>query len=220
MDGLSLVVDVLILAGAVILHEVGHGVVAYRCGDPTAAERGRLTLNPLRHIDPIGTVIVPGLLLASSWMVGAQPMLFGWAKPVPVNPRRMRHPRRDMALVAIAGPAVNLVLAALGALLLHQCALTPGPWGHLYRITAAGTIAINCVLAVLNLMPILPLDGGRILAAMLPPGLAVSYARMERWGLLIVLLLLNQTSVLTTLVRPVIRAFLWLGYLGHARVAS
>jgi Zn-dependent protease len=214
MDGLTLVVDLGILAGAVILHEVGHGVVAYRCGDATAAEKGRLTLNPIRHVDPLGTIIVPGLLLASAWAVGAQPMLFGWAKPVPVDPRRMRNPRRDMALVAMAGPAVNLVLATLGALLLRATIDGPGLSGHLLRLVAGTAIVTNCVLAVLNLLPILPLDGGRVLASILPIDLARAYARMERFGLLIVLLLLNQTSILTALVRPVLRAFFQLSTLG------
>jgi Zn-dependent protease len=220
MDGLSLAVDLGILAGAVILHEVGHGVVAYRCGDATAAEKGRLTLNPLRHVDPLGTIIVPGLLLASAWAVGAQPMLFGWAKPVPVDPRRMRHPRRDMALVAMAGPAVNLVLATLGALLLRASIAIPGLSGDLLQVVAGTAIVTNCVLAVLNLLPILPLDGGRVLASLLPIDLARSYARMERYGLLIVLLLLNQTPILSALVRPVLRAFLRLGTLGVTAVGS
>src|SRR4029453_3725613 len=115
MDLVPLVMALGILTVAVVLHEVGHGVVAYRCGDATAAEQGRLTLNPLRHIDPIGTVVLPIVLLVSAWAVGARPMLFGWAKPVPVDARRMRHPRRDMALVALAGPTVNFLLAGLGA---------------------------------------------------------------------------------------------------------
>src|SRR5262245_32158286 len=113
MDLLPFVLDLGILTVAVVLHEVGHGVVAYGCGDATAAERGRLTLNPLRHVDPVGTLLIPGLLLASAWAVGAKPLLFGWAKPVPIDPRRMRRPRRDMALVALAGPTVNFLLAGI-----------------------------------------------------------------------------------------------------------
>ena len=97
MEVLPLALELAILAAAVVLHEVGHGVVAYRCGDSTAAEQGRLTLNPLRHVDLVGTILLPGLLLATAWMTGSRPMLFGWAKPVPVNARRMRQPRRDMA---------------------------------------------------------------------------------------------------------------------------
>jgi Zn-dependent protease len=214
MDLLPLVLELAILAAAVVLHEVGHGVVAYGCGDPTAAERGRLTLNPLRHVDPVGTFIVPGLLLASAWAVGARPMVFGWAKPVPVNFGRLRYPRRDMALVALAGPLVNLVLAAIGAFGLRTGLRMDGGSGALVRFVAGATIGTNCVLAVLNLLPILPLDGGRLLAALLPRRLAISYARLERVGLLLVILLLSQTSLLTTLVRPVLRSFISLGTRG------
>jgi len=207
MDFLPLVVDLAILAAAVVLHEVGHGVVAYRCGDPTAAERGRLTLNPLRHVDPVGTLLVPALLFTSAWTVGVRPMMFGWAKPVPVDFRRLRHPRRDMALVAIAGPAVNFVLAALAALALRITAGVDGTLGATIRFTGGTVIGTNCVLGVLNLLPILPLDGGRILVAALPWRLARSYARLEPMGLVLVVLLLSQTSILSTLVRPVIHAF-------------
>jgi Zn-dependent protease len=211
MDVLPLVLHLAILAAAVVLHEVGHGVVAYRCGDPTAAEHGRLTLNPLRHIDPVGTVIVPGLLLASAWAAGVSPMLFGWAKPVPVSVNRLRNPRRDMALVAIAGPLVNLALAGLAALALRTVIDVEGTTGAVLQGNAGATILTNCVLAVLNLLPILPLDGGRILAALLPPSVARVYARMEGVGLLLVLVLLNQTTILSTMVRPVLRAFFAFG---------
>ncbi len=214
MDLLPLAVELAILAAAVVLHEVGHGVVAYACGDPTAAERGRLTLNPLRHVDPVGTFLVPGLLLASAWAVGARPMLFGWAKPVPVSFGRLRRPRRDMALVALAGPAVNLALAAAGTLGLRAGLETTGAAGALVRFVAGATIGTNCVLAVLNLLPILPLDGGRVVAAILPRRLAIPYARLERVGLLVIVLLLSQTPVLSMLVRPVLRSFLSLGTLG------
>ena len=209
MDLLPLVLDLGILAVAVVLHEVGHGVVAYRCGDPTAAEQGRLTLNPLRHVDPVGTLLVPGLLLVSAWAVGGRPMLFGWAKPVPIDPRRMHRPRRDMALVALAGPAVNFLLAGLAGLGLRAGLEMDGPFGALVRITAGTAIGINVVLGVLNLLPILPLDGGRVLTSMLPLPLARSYARLEPIGLIAVVLLLSQTSILSTLVRPVLDVFLY-----------
>jgi Zn-dependent protease len=208
MDLLPLVLDLGILAVAVVLHEVGHGVVAYGCGDTTAAEQGRLTLNPLRHVDPVGTILVPGLLLASAWAVGARPMWFGWAKPVPVDPRRMRRPRRDMALVAIAGPAVNFALAGLAVLGLRWGVEMDGLTGALVRLTAGAAIGINVVLAVLNLIPVLPLDGGRILTSLLPRPLARMYARLEPVGLVVMLLVLTQTSLLSALVAPVLRTFL------------
>jgi Zn-dependent protease len=216
MNPLSLVVDLAILTAAVVLHEVGHGVVANRCGDPTAAERGRLTLNPLRHVDPVGTVILPGVLLLSAWAVGAHPFVFGWAKPVPVNFGRLRHPRRDMALVAIAGPAVNFTLAALSVLAFRAGLGMAEPAGAIVQLLAAPAVGINCVLGVLNLLPILPLDGGRILTALLPQGIARSYGRFERVGLLVVIVLLTQTSILSKLVNPVIHFFFSVGTAGLA----
>ena len=208
MDLLPLVMALGTLTVAVVLHEVGHGVVAYRCGDATAAEQGRLTLNPLRHIDPIGTVVLPIGVLVLAWAFGAHPTLFGWAKPVPIDARRLGRPRRDMALVALAGPTVNFLLAGLGAFGLRMGHEMDGLTGALVRVTAGATIGTNCVLGVLNLLPILPLDGGRVLASLLPLRLARSYARLERVGLVVVVLLLSQTSILSTLVGPVLRSFL------------
>ena len=200
--------DLGILTVAVVLHEVGHGVVAYRCGDPTAAEQGRLTLNPISHIDPVGTLLVPGFMLASAWMMGVHPFVFGWAKPVPVDPRRMRRPRRDMALVALAGPAVNFALATLAVYGLRVGRGMDGLAGSSLRVTAGLAIGTNVALAVLNLLPILPLDGGRVLTALLPYRLARLYVRVEPFGLLILLVLLYQTNVLSRLVQPVLRSFL------------
>jgi Zn-dependent protease len=208
MDLLPLVMHLGMLTVAVVLHEVGHGVVAYRCGDPTAAEQGRLTLNPIRHIDPVGTLLVPGLMLASAWAIGASPLLFGWAKPVPVDPRRMRRPRRDMALVAVAGPLVNFALAALAVWGLRLGMGMDGVAGATVRIAAGLASGTNVALGVLNLLPILPLDGGRVLTSLLPYRLARQYVRLEPFGLIIMLVLLSQTNVLSTLVRPVLRSFL------------
>jgi Zn-dependent protease len=191
---LILVVAPVILL-AVILHEVAHGWVAYQLGDPTAAERGRLTLNPLPHIDPIGTVILPILLAVSGMPV------FGWAKPVPVNFAQLREPRRDMVKVALAGPLTNIVLAVVCAVGLNLFGASAGSRSYFVEVGLAGVV-INVSLAVLNLVPILPLDGGRILAGLLPRPQAVAFARLEPYGLIILMVLL-YTGTLTQLIRPV-----------------
>ena len=185
---------------AIVFHEVAHGRVARHFGDPTALERGRLTLNPLRHVDPVGTVILPGMLALAHLPV------FGWAKPVPVDPRRLDHPRRDMMLVAAAGPATNLVLALVGAVLLGLLArpfagAADGPVGGLAGFAALNLInfiMINVFLALFNLLPIPPFDGSHIAEGLLPRGLARQYRKVRRLGFALVLLLL---IVLPTLVK-------------------
>jgi len=171
---------------AITLHEVAHGRVARHFGDRTAELQGRLSLNPVRHIDPIGTVLVPALLL---WMGG---FLFGWAKPVPVDPRNLRRPRHDMAWVAAAGPAANLVMAlAWAAVLSLAQRRAGGVVGEWLQTMASIGVYINLLLAVFNMLPIPPLDGGRVLANLLPPGpLSRLMARIEPYGLFIVLGLL------------------------------
>lgn len=193
---------------AVTAHEVAHGWMAEKLGDPTARAMGRLTLNPLVHIDLMGTIVLPLMLILIQ-----SPFLFGWAKPVPVNFANLRGGRRDMALVALSGPATNLLLAMVSAVAYHVLlAAFQGGW-----IAAEGALAwlaeplllmvrisliFNLVLMAFNLIPILPLDGGRILVGVLPAGLAVRLESLERYGMLIFLLIIAV---------PVLRASLW-GY--------
>lgn len=185
----------------ITLHEAAHGYVARMLGDPTAYQMGRVSLNPVRHIDPVGTIVVPLFLLFSSKILGGGGILFGWAKPVPVDWSRLRKPKRDMAWVALAGPASNLfmgILWALSASLLIKSGATQGDFW--VRMAVAG-IQVNLVLMALNLFPVLPLDGGRILFSVLPSGLAWRYAKLEPYGLLI-LIVLMFTGVLWVLLQP------------------
>lgn len=172
---------------AITLHEVAHGWAARALGDNTAAAQGRLSLNPIRHIDPVGTVLVPALFLL---LPGG--FLFGWAKPVPVNARNLRHPRRDMAVVAGVGPLANLLMAVLWALVLKLAlgqGVREGLWLGVEMMAKAG-IAINLMLMALNLLPLPPLDGGRVLSGLLPPRLSVQLDRIEPFGFVILLALM------------------------------
>jgi Zn-dependent protease len=185
---------------AVTFHEVAHGWTALRLGDTTAWSQGRLSLNPLRHVDPVGTVLVPAIL----FFLGG--FIFGWAKPVPVNFHRLRHPKRDMAIVALAGPGANLAMMIGWALLmllgkaLYQ--VMPGLGLPLYLMGQAG-ILINIIVGVLNMLPVPPLDGSRVLMGVLPNHMGMLLARVEPFGLVILLLLL-ATGVLSTVVGPVV----------------
>lgn len=173
---------------AITLHEAAHGWVAWRLGDPTARQLGRVTFNPFRHVDPFGTVLLPALLLLGQALGGVrQPILFGWAKPVPVDFGRLRKPRRDMVLVAAAGPGINIALAYAAALLLHAVPLLPETAASWAGHNLLNALIINLLLAVFNMMPLPPLDGGRVAAGILPPALARPLARLERYGLVIVL---------------------------------
>jgi len=185
---------------AITLHEIAHGWAALRLGDNTAHAQGRLSLNPLRHVDPVGTILVPAIL----YMLGG--VILGWARPVPVNFRQLRQPRRDMALVAAAGPAANLLMALGWALLMGLAALAwaaDRQWlGMPLFLMANVGVLVNVVLAILNLLPVPPLDGSRILASLLPPRGALALARLEPYGLLILLLLL-VSGVLGMILGPV-----------------
>lgn len=185
----------------ITLHEAAHGYVARMFGDPTAYEAGRISLNPVRHIDPIGTIVVPLVLLFSTKMMGGGGLLFGWAKPVPVDWGRLRRPKRDMLWVALAGPASNLFMAVIWALGLRLLAEAGAVQSDFWvQMTIAG-IQVNLILMALNLVPLPPLDGGRIVFSLLPSRMAWQYSRIEPYGLLIVIILMF-TGILWAVLQP------------------
>jgi len=215
MDLQDLAIWVIPLLVAVTFHEAMHGVVAHRLGDPTAKLMGRLTLNPLAHVDPLGTLLVPALLFLSH-----AGFLFGWAKPVPVNPFRLRNPKRDMIWVACAGPLTNLSLAAASGVVFQAFQFldspTPSASGallHFCKAVAVVSVRFNVLLALFNLIPLPPLDGGRILVGILPREQAVALSRIEPFGMLLVvgLIALNPFGLMSQLWRlmdALTRAFL------------
>lgn len=183
---------------AITLHEAAHGYAALKFGDTTAKMLGRITLNPLKHIDPIGTILVPILAYLSSGF------LFGWAKPVPVNFGHLRRPKQDMLWVAAAGPGANILMAIFWAGMIKLAHLIPGSdYAQPLAIMGSAGVMINAVLAALNLLPIPPLDGGRIAVSLLPNRWAILLSSIERYGLFIVLGLLF-TGLLNTLIGPII----------------
>ncbi len=207
-----IVVWILPVIFAITVHEVAHGWIAKKLGDNTASNLGRLTLNPLKHIDPIGTIILPGILLIS--LTG---YIFGWAKPVPVDPSNFKNPKRDMAYVALAGPVSNLLMALIWSGIMHIGVLT-------YNISEAialpliytGTagISINLILCLINLIPIPPLDGSRILVGFLPDKLAIQFYKLERFGFIILLALLVSGGLNTILGTPMYILQQWFFSLG------
>ena len=210
MYGLSLIEKIFVAAVpilfAITVHEVAHGWVAAKLGDPTARLAGRLTLNPVKHVDPIGTIVVPLVMIALT------PFAFGWAKPVPVNWHNLDNPRRDMALVAAAGPAANLIMFVLWTLLLMSLLDANRNDSYvaiLFIEMAQVGIIINIVLIVLNLLPLPPLDGSRIVTSFLTPAAAQKYNRLERWGLPILIVLIF-TGILGKILAPMVNFMLFL----------
>lgn len=203
IEGAALIVPLVL---AIVCHEMAHGLVARRLGDDTAARLGRLSFNPLRHVDPVGTILLPGALAL------AHAPVFGWARPVPVDARRLHHPRQDMMLVGAAGPASNLVLAGIGAvalgLMVRAVGAAPGPLGAFVLLNLFNFLGINLFLALFNLLPVPPFDGSHIVEGLLPARLAAAYARSRRFalaimlGLIVVLPMVAGVSVVARLVEP------------------
>lgn len=204
MQELSLIQKIIIWAVpvlfAVTVHEVAHGWVALRYGDTTAKQAGRLTLNPIKHVDPIGTILVPGIMLALGGF------LFGWAKPVPVNFMRLNHPKRDMVYVAIAGPATNMIMAFIWGALGHLAYYLPIVVGKPLLFMSVAGIYINAILMLVNLIPVPPLDGGRVAVGLLPDKAARVWAQLEPYGLFIMIALL-ATGLLGVILWPPLSAF-------------
>jgi Zn-dependent protease len=190
---------------AITFHEAAHAYAAWRLGDETAFRLGRVTFNPLKHIDPFGSILLPALLFLTK-----APFLFGWAKPVPVAFRNLRHPRRDMAIVAVAGPVTNVILALVSALLVHLVWLVPEIAERWLLQTLYQSILLNLVLAIFNMIPVPPLDGSRIALSLLPGPLARPYAKLERFGFLILLGIIFLLPILGRQIGFDLNIFRWL----------
>ncbi|MEQ8510222.1 MAG: site-2 protease family protein [Rhodospirillaceae bacterium] len=189
---------------AITLHEAAHGYAAMYFGDPTAKDQGRVSLNPFRHVDPVGTFLLPALLILSR-----APFVFGWAKPVPVNFGRLRNPRRDMVWVAAAGPAINLFLALLSARLIYLVPEVPDGADQWMFDTLRNSLFLNVILFVFNLIPLPPLDGGRIAVGLLPIPLARRLAQLEKYGMFLIIGLLLGLPWLGSMIDVPIRPFEW-----------
>ena len=203
----TLSVSLVPLILAITMHEAAHAWAASIFGDDTARRLGRMTLNPLPHVDPIGTIVLPGLMLAASVWGGVTNFIFGWAKPVPINAWRLSNPKRDMIWVALAGPASNFVQALAWLLVIKLVTSLPveGILVEFVISTAVAGVKINFILMAFNLVPILPLDGGRVLNALLPSRWSMQFERIERFGIVIVLLL-AYVGLLNYYVKPIIDA--------------
>ncbi len=196
-----MLISLIVLVFSVIMHEISHGYVADRLGDPTARVAGRLTLNPIPHIDLFGSILLPFFLIATG-----SPILIGWAKPVPIDPFNLKDPRRDSALIAFAGPATNLVLAGAAALLLRLTSTS-----EFFIVFLTQLIVINLVLAILNLLPVSPLDGFKVVGGLLPASRAHEWYQLERYGIIFLLLLLlplGGQSMLSAIMQPILSFFL------------
>ncbi len=189
---------------AITLHEAAHGYAALYFGDPTAKEQGRVSLNPFRHVDPMGTVVLPALLILTR-----APFVFGWAKPVPVDFARLCNPKRDIVWVAAAGPAVNLFLALVSARLLHIVPELSEPVASWSLDTLRNSLFLNVILFVFNLIPLPPLDGGRIAVGLLPRGPALRLAQLEKYGMVILIGILFILPFLGSVVGVPIQPFVW-----------
>ena len=200
---------------AITLHEAGHAFAAWKLGDPTAKLQGRVTLNPLKHVDPMGTIILPGLLLLLK-----APFLFGYAKPVPVNFGRLGNPRRDMVLVALAGPGMNFLLAFAFALCIHLVIYLPETQGLWAFENMRNGIILNVVLGVFNLLPIPPLDGGKVAVGILPNSLAIPLAKLERYGFMILIGIIFLLPMATRAMGHEINLLRWVNEVPIAYVVS
>ncbi|MDP2031134.1 MAG: site-2 protease family protein [Thiobacillus sp.] len=194
---------------AITLHEAAHGYVARFFGDMTAAAAGRITVNPLKHIDPVGTILVPLVILLTSKLFGGGAILFGWAKPVPVNFARLRRPKQDMLWVALAGPGMNFVMAVFWALMIQLGHALGSSFSTPLMLMGAAGVFINVILMSLNLIPLPPLDGGRIAVSLLPMKQAISYSKIEPYGFFI-LLGLMFSGILGIIMWPLISLFIGL----------
>jgi Zn-dependent protease len=204
----TIALGVLPVVFAITLHEAAHGYVARAFGDRTAEMHGRITLNPLRHIDPVGTILVPGALILAAAKLGGPHFVFGWAKPVPVNFGNLRDPKRDMLWVAAAGPAVNFAMALAWAVL-FRFAMPGGMFDSSSIVEMARIgVSVNLVLMALNLLPIPPLDGGRIAVSLLPMPAAHAFAKLEPFGLFLIVGLL-AFGVLDNVMGPLLRFGEW-----------